>query len=383
MPMRVAHVSATFPPYYGGTGNVCYHNARVLAARVHDVHVYTATWPGEPDDPAGVTVHRLSPLARVGNAPVLPSLARLRAFDLVHLHYPYYSGAELVALSRLPYVVTYHQDVAFCGPLGWATRVHGRVLGRHILESAARLCPTSLDYLRHSVFAGLIERMGPRVSELPNGVDTTRFCPGPTDVAARRRWDIPDDALAVLFVGAMDRPHYFKGVPALLDALARVENLFGLFVGGGELVPEYRSRAAACGVADRVRFTGSVPSTDLPDVYRAADLLVLPSVTRGEAFGMVLLESMASGRPVVASDWPGVRTLVSHGDDGLLVPAGDVAALAAAIQRLAAMPREARLAMGAAGRRKVEACYDWDRIGDRLEALYGGVLIDRVAAHAA
>ena len=74
--MRIAHVSATFPPYYGGTGNVCYHNARVLAERGHDVHVFTADWPGERDDPPGVTVHRLKPLFRIGNAPVLPQLSR-------------------------------------------------------------------------------------------------------------------------------------------------------------------------------------------------------------------------------------------------------------------------------------------------------------------
>ncbi|HVX29433.1 MAG TPA: glycosyltransferase, partial [Nitrolancea sp.] len=117
--MRIAHVTATFPPYYGGTGNVCYHNARVLAARGHHVEVFTADAPGRIDDPAGVIVNRLRPIVQVGNAPVLPSLLRLRQFDLVHLHYPFYTGAEFVSLARLPYVITYHQDVELDGVLGY------------------------------------------------------------------------------------------------------------------------------------------------------------------------------------------------------------------------------------------------------------------------
>ena len=115
--MRIAHVSATFPPYHGGTGNVCYENARILAGRGHDVHVFTASWPGEPHDPPGVTVHRLRPAVRVGNAPVLPQLRALEGYDLVNLHYPFFSGAELLALSRRRYVATYHHDVELPGPL--------------------------------------------------------------------------------------------------------------------------------------------------------------------------------------------------------------------------------------------------------------------------
>src|SRR3954454_15616886 len=95
-PLRIVHVTATFPPYYGGTGTVCYHNTRVLAARGHDVQVYTAAWPGDPDDPPGVIVHRCRALVRIGNAPVLPCLAHLPQDALIHLHFPFYAGGELV-----------------------------------------------------------------------------------------------------------------------------------------------------------------------------------------------------------------------------------------------------------------------------------------------
>jgi glycosyltransferase involved in cell wall biosynthesis len=86
---------------------------------------------------------------------------------------------------------------------------------------------------------------------------------------------------------------------------------------------------------------------------------------------------MACGRPVVASDLPGVRSVVSHGHDGLLVPPRDVDALGAAITEIARMPAEARMGMGLAGRAKVEREYDWARIGDLLESLYADVMTDQ------
>lgn len=377
--MRIAHVTATFPPYYGGTGNVCYHNARVLAARGHEVHVYTAAWPGKPDNPPRVRVHRLQPVMRVGNAPILPQLLALPDFDVVHLHYPFYSGAEFVALAGAPYVVTYHQDVELDGMLGWGTRLHGRTIGRLVLQRAARLCPTSVDYLRHSEIAELADELGDRVVELPNGVDTTQFTPGPIARDVRRRWDLPEDAFVLLFVARMDHAHYFKGLPTLFAALAQAPEVYALLVGDGDARPAYAETAARLGLAERIRFAGTVDPAELPAAYRAADALVLPSETRGEAFGMVLLEAMACGRPVIATDLPGVRGVITHGVDGLLVPPGDAAALAAAIRNLAELPEAERHVMGWAGRQKSEGHFDWETIGVRLEALYAEVIAERLA----
>jgi glycosyltransferase involved in cell wall biosynthesis len=376
-PLQIAHVTATFPPYQGGTGNVCFHNARVLAERGHRVHVYTAASPGEPDDPPGVTVHRLRPLIRVGNAPVLPRLARLRAVDLVHLHFPFYTGGDLVALSGAPYVVTYHQDVQLDGWIGGVAALHDRTVGRFVLRRAARLCPTSLDYLRHSAIAELGESFGQRVVPIPNGVDPCRFRPGGIDLEVRRRHGLPERGVVALFVGAMDQAHHFKGVPTLLRALAGLPDVSAILVGTGELVPSYQRLAVELGLGRRLVFAGRVDKDALPAYYRAADLLVLPSETAGEAFGMVLLEAMACGRAVVASDLPGVRSVVSHGRDGLLVPPRNVDALAAAITEIARMPEEARMGMGLAGRAKVEREYDWARIGDLLESLYADAMTDQ------
>jgi glycosyltransferase involved in cell wall biosynthesis len=380
--MRIAHVTATFPPYFGGTGNVCYHNARVLATLGHQVEVFTAEANGAFDDPPGVTVHRLKPVIQVGNAPFLPQLLRLHHFDLVHLHYPFYTGAEFVSLARTPYVVTYHQDVELGGLLGYGTRLHGRTIGSVVLRRAALICPTSLDYFAHSAYAGLESRPGSAVVEVPNGVDVQSFRPGPIDQRVRLQYGIAPDACLALFVGAQDRAHYFKGVPTLLRAVAQQPETALLLVGDGDLRSDFEQLAMDLGITDRVVFTGRVDTAELPSLYRAADLLDLPSETRGEAFGMVLLEAMASGRPVSASDLPGVRSVVDHGVDGLLVEAGNREALAAALATFARMPRTMRLTLGAAGRRKVEERYDWARIGRKLEELYRGVLGEQEWRHA-
>ena len=380
--MRIAHVTATFPPYYGGTGNVCFHNARVLASLGHDVAVFTAEAAGSIVDPAGVTVHRLKPIVQVGNAPVLPQLLRLHRFDLVHLHFPFYTGAEFVSLARLPYVVTYHQDVKLAGLLGFGTRIHGRTFGNVVLRRAARVCPTSLDYFEHSAYSDFLERSSDSIVELPNGVDTRVFQPGPIDTAMRARYGIPPDVCLALFVGAQDRAHYFKGVPTLLRAVARQPKMHLVLAGDGDLRADFERLSTELGITDRVVFVGRVDGATLPSLYRAADVLVLPSETRGEAFGMVLLEAMASGRPVVASDLPGVRSVVSHGADGLLTEAGNVDALVETLGTFQRMSRAERLRLGEAGRCKVEARYDWEQIGRKLEALYFDVLAEQEWRHA-
>ena len=368
---RIAHVSATFPPYSGGTGNVALHNALELARRGHPVTVLTAgPGPGSSTWLERVEVVRLPSGPRLGNAPLTPGLgSALRGFDLVHLHYPYYFGAEQVWLScrrwRIPYVVTYHQDVIFKGPLDLAARLHHRLVARHILAAARWVAATTLDYAASSRLAALDPG---RLVELPNGVDCERFRPDRSADPALGRvgaWGGP----TLLFVGGLDRAHFFKGVPILLEALAALPQARLVLVGDGDLRPAYAAQAARLGLEARVRFAGRVSDDELPAYYALADVTVLPSTTRGEAFGLVLLESMASGKPVVASSLPGVRAVVDEGVDGLLVRPGDAAHLAARLRELLEQPGLAAR-LGQAGRGKAETRYAWLLIGERLERLY-------------
>jgi glycosyltransferase involved in cell wall biosynthesis len=381
-PLRIAHVTATFPPYRGGTGNVCYHNARELTERGHEVHVFTAAMPGAPAGIVhdGITVHRMTPLARIGNAPVLPGLvAALRGFDLVHLHYPFILGAEQVRLAallhRMPVVISFHNDLIGNGARALVFDRYQRLSAVLTVRSAAQLCAVSLDHYQSSRLWRALPGACPPATELPNGVDCAHFAPG--DVGeVRARYGIPTDVPLVLFIAALDRAHHFKRLDVLIRALATMPDLRLLIVGDGDMRTAYEQEVAAAKLTDRTIFVGAVDHQQTPPFFRAADVTVLPS-SPPESFGLVLIESLACGTPVIASNIPGVRTVVAHGSDGLLVPAGNPGALASTLGWFLARPNEQRRAMGMAGRDKVERNYTWPVIGARLERVYAQILTPR------
>jgi glycosyltransferase involved in cell wall biosynthesis len=251
-------------------------------------------------------------------------------------------------------------------------------LGRRILQRASRVLATSKDYALASRLAPLAEARPGLVGELPNGVDVDRFHPGIDGSRVRDRHGLRTDEPTILFVGALDRAHYFKGIPTLLQALACIPDpgVRLLVVGDGDLRTAYQDQAAELDLEARVTFCGRVPDAELPVHYAACDLLVLPSTTMGEAFGVVLLEAMACAKPVVASNLPGVRSVVTHGVDGLLAESGDVNDLTSKMQSLLDSPGQCR-EMGERGRAQVVDKYDWRAIVSRLERIYTEVLPGR------
>ena len=363
--MRIAHVTATFPPYLGGAGTVAFHHAEGLARRGHDVEVFTASTPGEPPK-SRATVHRLEPLWRTGNAPILPALARLRGFDVVHLHHPFIFGTELLLGGRVrdrpPLVVGYHNQLIGTGRrralfAGWEA-----TWGRLLLRAARRVLVVS--HAHAATVPGLRRLPPPKLAELPNGVDLDAFRPGDDAAGIRARHGIPSDAIVVAFVATLDRAHYLKRPDLALAALAaaRDPRLHLLVIGGGEWLEALRAQAGP-----RTTFAGARSHAELPDYLRASDLLLVTSDL--ESFGIVLIEGMACGLPAVSTDLPGVGAVVKEEATGLLAPTGDAAALGAALDRLAAAP-ELRRTFGAAGRARCERKFGWERIVDELEAIY-------------
>jgi glycosyltransferase involved in cell wall biosynthesis len=390
--MRIAQVTATFPPYQGGTGNVCAYAARELARRGHEVQVLTAAAPdgrgserpGAPQAPDGacLQVRRLRPLLRVGNAPLLPGLiGALRGFDLVHLHYPFIFGTEAAVLASAlygtPLVVSFHNDLIGDGLRAPLFSIYQRLAACLTLRGAARLCAVSLDHYASSQLSRALSDRPDLAVELPNGVDAEHFCvPGPrADLC--RLYGVAPGARVLLFVAALDRAHHFKGLGTLLQALGSLPpDVWLLIVGDGDQRAEHELTVRRLGLAARTVFAGRLDQQSLPPVYRSVELTVLPS-SPPESFGLVLIESLACGTPAVASRIPGVRTVIDHGADGLLVPPGDPAALSGAIRHLLS-DEPLRRAMGRHGRAKVEQRYAWAQIGARLESIYQQV---RLEAH--
>ncbi len=383
VPLNIAHVVATFPPYWAGTGNVAFHNAVELARRGHRVTVITSETSLHGFlDPPEIRVQRFPTPFRLGNAPLMPGiLSAVTCYDIVHLHWPFIFGAEMTWLAckiaGVPYVITYHMDLR--SDLRWQFGPYQALIGPLLVRGAARVLPVSLDHFRASPSYRHVAQIPGRIVEIPNGVDVTRFRPDVVGSKIRERLGIGDSTVVVGYLGAMDRAHAFKGVPVLIEALSRVprDDLHLLAVGGGELQVEYRRQAENLGLGARTHWTGSVSAEELPAHLAAMDFLVLPSLGTGaESFGIVLIEAMASGKPVIATTLPGVRRVVDDGRDGYLVPPGDVARMTTAVEKLACDARLRRI-FGAVGRRKVEDLYDWRKIAIRLEAQYRAILAER------
>jgi glycosyltransferase involved in cell wall biosynthesis len=370
--VRIAHVSATFPPYYAGSGNACYHEAEALAARGHSVEVFTASYPGAPDDPRGVVTHRYAARLRLGNAPFIPQLASIDGFDVIHLHQPFIFGAEAAlvasARARIPLVSSYHNELQADGIKGLLFAGYDRVVTRAALRRSARLTVLSLEHARHApLLAAELARRPDAFVPVPNGVDLETFVPG-REPGLRSELGLPQDAVVAVFCAKLDAAHLTKRPDLAIEAAARIANLRLLMVGGGPLLDRYRALAADRGVADRVVFAGDRTHRDVARCLRAADLLVMPSTL--ESFGIVQLEAMACGLPVVVSDLPGARGVSRDGLHGAHVTPADPDALTHALRGLVDAGPERRREIGAAAREHVAAHYSWGRCAELLEAAY-------------
>lgn len=366
--MRVAHVTPVFPPYRGGMGTVAYHQAEALAQLGVEVTVFTPSAPAPRSVPPGARVVELTPAFRYGNAACLPQIVRqCRGFDIVHLHYPFFGTAEITAARRLaggpPLVVQYQMDVVGDGWKAPIFHWHRRLIFPMILRAADRVLVTSVDYAESSRFlGGRMPSLDEKVTVLPAGVDTAAFCPQDR-VAARRDLGLPATPV-VFFLSRLDRAHYFKGLHILVRSLKRVPEATLVVGGDGELRGRYE-RHAAKHLGDRAVFAGDIGEAELPRYYAAADVVVLPSIDRTEAFGLVLLEAMACGTPVVASRLRGVQTLVEDGASGYLVAPGNEADLA---DKISATIRDRDRMSGHA--RRVAAKFSWSDIAARLKEVY-------------
>jgi glycosyltransferase involved in cell wall biosynthesis len=384
--LRIAHLTATFPPYPGGAGNTAFRFAREQAARGHRVEVFTAPAPGLQPDPGRAIVHRIEPAFAIGNAPLIPRLARIGGFDVVHIHYPFIFGAELTLLGRLrarprrqALLVHYKNRLVGEGGRRMLFDIYEHTVAPLLVRAADRVCVLSADHADSVPYLRRAGRRDPgKLVEMPNGVDIELFTPEGDDGGLRARLGIDADAVVAGFVATLDRAHHFKRLDLAIDGLARLgdERVHLVVAGDGELLDGFRSRASGAGVADRVHFLGAVPHAELPAVLRASDLLLL-TTEPPESFGIVLIEAMACGLPAIATDYPGVRAVIEQDRNGLLVPPGNAAAVAAALRQLVDSGPERRRALGAAGRRKAVAEWSWPQLVERMDAAYDAAIAAR------
>jgi glycosyltransferase involved in cell wall biosynthesis len=389
--MRILHVVTAFPRSEGDpiTPWLVELLQRLRAEGGHDVEVFTSAYKGSPDQTfAGIPIHRFryffrrwENLTHEETAPdrmrrsllyrVMPlffviagilairRLVRRRTYDIIHVHWPvplalFGWAAQRGGRPRRPPIVTtfYGAELRLGGGfrrfIAWAARRSARVIAISSYTSAA---------LRAIVDVPV--EVIPYAAALP-----------PSSASPARAHG---DA-TVLFVGRLVER---KGVAHLIDALARLDDHSRLVVvGDGPERPRLEARARELGLADRVVFRGRISDAELQRAYQGADVFVLPAVvdSRGdtEGLGVVLLEAMNYGVPVVASNIGGIVDIVVDRETGILVPPADPVALAGALQTVLGDPSRAR-ELGEAGRRRLAEHFSWVASLSQLDGVYRGV----------
>ncbi|MCP4328891.1 MAG: glycosyltransferase family 4 protein [Alphaproteobacteria bacterium] len=382
--MRILYVG-TLPPHRGGSAVCSWSYLSRLAAKGHRIRIITPTVAGESVDAEnvdswpGIEIERFQ----------MPYMATdiFSTFDQAYrdrqIHQVVTRLGRALATDSYDLIWVCREDfipgvadVARRWDTPWVVFLHGIMkaiandtfadpeFGSLVIDGC-READRAIPVASH--LAADLERKGlVNVSAHPNGVDVGHFAPRPDDGWLRRRLGIPGNARIVLHVSN------FKPVKCIADivgsaaeTMAADPNIFYVLVGEGGERAGMEAQAAGLGLSDRFRFPGWVSHQALPDYYRMADLFVLASST--EVAPLALLEAMACGAAVVASDIPASREIIDDGIDGVLYRQGDVGALARTLMDLLE-DSERRRRIGAAVRRKMQDRRDLAVITAGLEA---------------
>lgn len=370
--MRIGIVSQAYFPIHGGVTEHVHHTALELEKRGHRVTIVTANFNQNDARFTKPNVRRVGfDVTLPGNgafvnmtmgfrlADQLRQIEAEERFDIVHIHSPVDPILPLVACQvlRAPKIGTFHTYME----TSWAHQVFApylrpfwrRLDGRIAVSEAAK---------------GFFQQYFPgdyRV--IPNGVDTRRFRPDLPPIETLSAEPAP----TILFVGRLDPrkglKYIIQAMPLIVAAIPRARLVI---VGGGALKEYYRSFVPAA-VADRVQFEGFVPGDLLPRYFSSADVFVSPA-TQGESFGIVLLEAMAAGLPVVASNIEGYNTVLTNAQEGFLVARKNPLRIAERVIQILREPTLART-LGEAGQLTAQR-YSWPTVTAKIEEYYQEIL---------
>jgi rhamnosyl/mannosyltransferase len=358
---------------FGGLERYVFELGRALEGEVSFVNI-VAHRGARPDVPmAGETVYA-RPLVNLGDTPVCPSMPwhalrrhRRAPFDIVHLQFPADPMAHL-AYELLPRsvkrVIGWHSDIIRQQRL---LKLYRPFLNHSLRRADAIVAATPAHIASSAQLAPV--RESARFHVVPYGFDLARFRERPAlaDEIRRRH-----PGRFLLF--ALGRHVYYKGFEFLIRALASVPDATLALGGQGPLTGELQGIAREAGVAERVDFVGRIPDRDLPAWYHACDVFCLPSVEPAEAFGIVQVEAMASGRPVLCCQLNnGVNWVNLDGETGIAVPPADPAPLALALTRLHE-DSALRARLGEAGRQRAFSLFSAEAMARGTLAVYREVL---------
>jgi len=375
--MKIALIACAWPPYAGGMANSAYRISQILSAR-HDVTEFTP--------------HNLKAWLKRGHGAFLPQLLwKLKGFDYIYLHYPFFGTAEIVWFFKLLHphgpklIIHYHMDVVASSPLNQLLSWPSIILRQSLLKKADLIVSASLDYIKNSQIKKYYLAHPEKFQEIPFGLNLHQFKPKKLNQTADNKVEayaqkiihyvndnfIKKNRARLLFVGGLDRAHYFKGLNKLFLALSGLtETDWRLtIVGEGDQAEHYQQLATNLQIDKKVKFAGRLDDLELIRRYQSADLLILPSINNNEAFGLVLIEALACGLPVIASDLPGVRDVFRNWQEGLLVAPGNSDDLRSKLKFILSR-EDLRQKMAQSARSLAEQKYDENKIKQQWSKIF-------------
>ncbi len=376
--MRIVHIYKDYFPVLGGIENHLKLLAESQAARGHDVTVVVTQLKDQKTKIENVNGVRLVKLRRqlnVQSAPISATFAtwvrnETRDADIAHLHAPYPLGeaCNLWFGRAKKTVISWHSDIVRQKTL---LRVYAPVL-RRVVASAGRIICTSEPYKQTSPWLTTAQD---KCVVVPYGIQLARFGQLTTEQHAKSdafRADMQARANGGLVLLCVGQLRYYKSFDTLIRALPQLPNVAMAIAGTGPYEAPWKAVASDLGISDRVAFLGQTGQADLPTLYHGSDVFVLPSNSRAEAFGIVNIEAMACGLPVVTTDvGSGTSWVNQDGVTGYVVPPMNTDALAGAIDKL--RDPVARKHMGEAGRARAHAEFTEEMMIERVESVYEDV----------
>ncbi len=314
--MKILQVPVRFYPYIGGVENYVLNISRALVKRGHRVKVVCANEPGSHlTQMDGIEIERLPYLCKIANTNIslsLPIALFMEKFDVIHTHIPTPWSADWSAFHALlrnkPLFLSYYNDIVGDGFNDGLAQIYNQTF-----------------------------------------------------------------LLTIFFLSILDEFHKYKGLTDLLHAVAQVKQkipAIQLIVGGeGKLKNFYQSLTSELGIQTNVEFIGFIPDEDLNRYYQSASVFALPSTTHQEGFGMVLLEALACGTPVISTPLVGVAQELERYQCGVVVNPHNPTELSSALIDLLTHEKR-RQTLAKNGRKLVEEKYSWNRIVEKLEKFY-------------
>lgn len=381
--MNALIVSPYFYPKRGGLVNYSYNIAKFLIEKGHDITVLCSDHEKENEEKIidGIRVIRLKPDFIQSNTPLkfnlpfkMSELIKENNFDLINAHTPVPFYADIAAMVskryKIPFILTYHNDnIKDSFFMGTIANVYSYSFNLLTLKLSKRIITPSPYCYNESTF---LDKFKDKLVWIPPGVDINRYNVG-NSFKIYDDYNILHSSKIILFVGEISKVHAHKGIDDLIKSfkkvLKEVKEVYLVLVGMGDMIQEYKKKCENLGIADNAIFTGFVDDDTLIEYYKSSDVVVLPSTTIQEGFGMVLIEGNACGKPVIGTKVGGIKYVIKDGETGLLVPPKNPEALAEAIIKLL-QDEDMAKKMGKNGRILVEEKYTWDKVAKMTEKVY-------------